>query len=63
LKDKELNVSSNKSTDVINSSKSIKRDDKSHNVAGINKRSRRCDVTYINFAFCSLGLASQEVTF
>jgi hypothetical protein len=43
LKDKELNVLSNKFTDVISRSKSIKRDDKCHNVASINKRSK--DVT------------------
>jgi hypothetical protein len=35
--DKELNVLSNQLTGAINNSMSIKIDDKSHNVAGINK--------------------------
>jgi hypothetical protein len=49
---------SNKLIDVVNSSKPIKQDDKCHNVAGINKRSKRCDVTY---TISVVGLASQEV--
>jgi hypothetical protein len=62
LKDKEHNVLPNKLIYVINGSKPIKRDDKCHNVASQNKRSRRCDVTYI-ISVAELGLASQEVTF
>ena len=57
---KEHNVLPNKLIDVINGSKPIKIDDKYHNVAGINKRSKRCDVTYIIYVV-GLGLASQEV--
>ena len=49
---------SNKLIDVVNSSKPIKQDDKCHNAASINKRPKRCDVTYANFV---VGLASQEV--
>jgi hypothetical protein len=41
---------------------SIKIDDEYHNVACINKRSRRCDVTYI-ISVAELGLDSQEVMF
>jgi hypothetical protein len=39
MKTKSGTFSSNKLTDAINNSMSIKIDDKSHNVAGINKRS------------------------
>jgi hypothetical protein len=49
---------SNKLIDVVNSSKPIKQDDKCHKAASINKRPKRCDVTYANFV---VGLASQEV--
>jgi hypothetical protein len=44
--DKEWNVSFNQLVDAINNSMSIKIDDECHNVACINKRSKRCDVTY-----------------
>ena len=43
---------------MVNSSKPIKQDDKCHNVAGINKRSKKCDVTY---TISVVVLASQEV--
>jgi hypothetical protein len=49
--------------DAINNSMSIKIGERSHNVASISKRSTLCDVTYINFVVCRLGLASQGVTF
>jgi hypothetical protein len=62
-RDKELNVLSNQLTGVINNSMSIKIGERNHNVASISKRSTLCDVTYINFVVCRLGLASQGVTF
>jgi hypothetical protein len=40
---------------------SIKIGERNHNVASISKRSKGCDVTYINFVVCRL--ASQGVTF
>jgi hypothetical protein len=47
--------------EVTYNSKSNNQGEKCHNVVSINKRSKGCDVTYINFVVCSLGLASQEV--
>jgi hypothetical protein len=62
-RDKELNVLSNQLTGVINNSMSIKKGERNHNIASISKRSTLCDVTYINFVVCKLGLASQGVMF
>jgi hypothetical protein len=55
------NVLLNKLTDVINNSMSIKIGERSHNVASISKKSKGCDVTYVNSVVCRL--ASQGVTF
>jgi hypothetical protein len=52
-----------KLTGVINNSMSIKKGERNHNVASISKRSTLCDVTYIKFVVCRLGLASQGVMF
>jgi hypothetical protein len=49
FRDNEKDVLSNKLMNAINNSKSIKSDDKCHNVLCQSKRSNKCDVTY-NFA-------------
>jgi hypothetical protein len=40
---------------------SIKIGEKCHNVASTSKKSKGCDVTYVNFVVCRL--ASQGLTF
>jgi hypothetical protein len=44
---KSKNVLANKLTDILNNSMSIKGGERSHNVASISKKSKRCDVTSI----------------
>ena len=62
LKGKEHNVLPNNLIDIVNSSKPIKKGDKVKMLMS-KQENKACDVTYINFVVCNLGLASQEVTF